>query len=213
MQGVFNLRPPRPKLCPTWSVQAVLDMLKKWCPASSLDLKHLTLKTSMLVALASAKRPSSLSLLSIKEGLCEIGDSVIRLQPANLEKSEGVNHCAKPLILEKFEDPGLCPVVYLKAYIRRTAPLRSSEKLFVSVVAPHCGVTTPTISTWLQQTITRSGQNGTGGSTRAVSSTKALMSGASLAAVLEAGDWARVSTFSRFYYRPLSVTFQASVLN
>ena len=92
MQGVFNLQTPRLKLCPTWSVQAVLDMLKKWCPASSLDLKHLTLKTSMLVALASAKRPSSLSLLSIKEGLCEIGDSVIRLQSANLEKSEGVYH-------------------------------------------------------------------------------------------------------------------------
>ena len=198
---------PRGQFRLSWTCSRSGVQLLPW------DLKHLTLKTSMLVTLASAKRPSSLSLLSIKEGLCEIGDSVIRLQPANLEKSEGVNHCAKPLILEKFEDPGLCPVVYLKAYIRRTAPLRSSEKLFVSVVAPHCGVTTPTISTWLQQTITRSGQNGTGGSTRAVSSTKALMSGASLAAVLEAGDWARVSTFSRFYYRPVSVTFQASVLN
>ena len=67
LKGAYNSRPPRPKLCPTWSVSKVLEMLKEWSPASKLSLKCLTLKTTMLLALASAKRPSSLSLLSIRE--------------------------------------------------------------------------------------------------------------------------------------------------
>ena len=62
MKGVFNSRPPVKKLCESWSVMKVLQLLKTWSPAKTLDLKCLTLKTLMLLALATAKRCSSLSL-------------------------------------------------------------------------------------------------------------------------------------------------------
>ena len=42
LKGVYNSRPPRPKLCPTWSVQVVLNTLKDWTPASKLGLSCLT---------------------------------------------------------------------------------------------------------------------------------------------------------------------------
>ena len=214
LKGAFNNRPPRPKLCPTWSVDKVLKTLKTWSPASSLDLKCLTYKTSMLVALASAKRPSSLALLSVKRGFCEIGDSSIRFQPVDLEKTEGPNHCGRPLVIDKFQDdPRLCPFRYLKAYIKRAEALRSSDKLFVCVVAPHGAASTATILRWLQKAIQMSSQSGSGGSTRAASSSRALVKGVSLASVLEAGDWARASTFKRFYFKPSELSFQSSVLN
>ena len=214
LKGAYNSRPPRPKLCPTWSVHDVLSMLKKWAPASSLDLKRLTLKTSMLLALTSAKRPSSLSLFSVKAGYCELGESTIRLQPTALEKSEGPDHCAKPLTLHQFSDePRLCPVSYVKAYIDKTALLRSSDKFFISYIPPHGAVAAQTISRWLQETISQCGQSGPGGSTRSASTSKAVLNGSSLAAVLEAGDWARASTFSRFYYKPASMNFQSAVLS
>ena len=189
-------------------------MLKDWSPASKLSLKILTLKTSMLVALASAKRPASLSLMSLKEGFCEVGESTIRFQPVDLEKTEGVGHCAPPLLLTQFtEDPRLCPVFYLKAYIRATKPIRSSERLFVSLVAPHGSVTASTIAAWLKKVIAMSGQAGSGGSTRSASSSQAVMRGASLQAVLAAGDWARTSTFKKFYYKPSGLSFQEIVLH
>ena len=50
LKGVFNSRPPRPKLSPTWSVQDVLETISSWSPASRLDFKQLSLKTCMLVA-------------------------------------------------------------------------------------------------------------------------------------------------------------------
>ena len=68
MKGVFNTRPPVPSLCPTWSLVKVLNVLKDRSPLKSLDLKCLTLKTAMLLALASAKRCDSLSYLSLKTG-------------------------------------------------------------------------------------------------------------------------------------------------
>ena len=171
-------------------------------------------ETGMLVALATAKRPASLALLSIKEGFCEIGQSSIRFQPVDLEKTEGIGHCAPPLMLTQFtEDPRLCPVFYLKAYMRRTKTSRSSERLFVSLVAPHGAVPPSAIARWLKKTISMSGQVGSGGSTRAASSSQAVMNGASLQAVLAAGDWARASTFRKFYFKPTELSFQEIVLN
>ena len=117
-------------------------------------------------------------------------------------------------MLEAFpDDHRLCPVKYVKAYISRSKSLRSSNGLFISISKPHGAAATTTIARWLEKTISLSGQSGSGGSTRSVSSTKALLGGASLSAVLEAGDWARASTFSRFYFKPSKLSFQENVLN
>ena len=86
MKGIFNTRPPIKKVCEAWSVQKVLHLLKTWGPASKLDLKLLTLKTVVLLALACAKRCDSLSLLSVKDDFYEISENYIMLQPDGLEK-------------------------------------------------------------------------------------------------------------------------------
>ena len=57
-----------------------------------------------------------------------------------------------------------------------------------------------------------SGQGGSGGSTSSASSSEAIMKGATLQAVLAAGDWARASTFKKFYFKPTELTFQEIVL-
>ena len=213
LKGAFKSCPPRAKLCPTWSVKTVLDTLGEWSPASKLSLACLTYKTCMLVALASAKRPSSLSLLSIKQGFFEISQGRARFQPVDLEKSEGVSHCAPPLILEAYpEDPRVCPVHYIRAYLKETKGIRSSDRLFITLMAPHEAASVATITRWLKKTISLLGQVGSGGSTRSASGSQAIMNGASLKAVLEAGDWARASTFKKFYYKPTGLSFQKIVL-
>ena len=84
LKGAFNQRPPRPELWPYWSVDKILETLKAWSPISDFDLKNLSFKTVMLVALASAKRPRSLHLLSTEEGFCEISETRVRFQPVQL---------------------------------------------------------------------------------------------------------------------------------
>ena len=58
-----------------------------------------------------------------------------------------------------------------------------------------------------------SGQKGTGGSVRSGSSSYALSKGASIATVLEAGDWSRISTFKKHYYKPVPLSYSEHVLN
>lgn len=214
MRGVFNTRPPVKKLCESWSVLKVLQLLKTWSPATTLDLKCLTLKTLMLLALATAKRCSSLSLLTIKEGFCEISESMVRLQPVGLEKHSRPDMMGDPIVLKAYnEEPRLDPVNYLKNYIKRTKLIRKSDSLFITTVAPHGAAAKQTMSGWLAQVIRMSGQDGTGGSVRPASTSYAVARGASLETILQAGDWARASTFRKFYYKAVPLNFHNLVLN
>ena len=66
MKGVFELRPPQPRLFTTWSVMTVLNYFKKLL--SSLEdpnLKQLTLEVVMLSALVSAARCSFLHQMDL----------------------------------------------------------------------------------------------------------------------------------------------------
>ena len=214
MKGIFNSRPPIKTLCSTWYVSKVLKMLKDWSPASSLSLQCLTLKTVMLLALATAKRCSSLTLLSLKKGFCEFSDSLVRLQPIGLEKHSRPDLVGEPIVLSSYnEEPRLDPVYYLKVYVNRTKLLRKSEQIFVITVAPYGAAKKQTLSRWLSKVISLSGQEGTGGSVRSVATSHAMSRGASLETVLQAGDWSRASTFRKLYYKPVPLSFHNQVLN
>ena len=77
LKGVFNQRPLITKLVPSWSVKNILEVLQDWSPLRSLDLKTLTLKIAMLLELVTSKRCSSLVLLSLTEGYCDIQNEKI----------------------------------------------------------------------------------------------------------------------------------------
>ena len=214
MKGVFNSRPPIASVCGAWSVCQVLALLKQWSPSASLDLKCLTLKTVMLLALASPKRCNSLGLLTIKQDFFEISESYVKFQPDGLEKHSRPGLVATPLRIDALtDDPRIDPVHYVKAYLKRTKLIRKSESFFVTHKSPHGSASVTTIARWLAQVISQSGQKGTGGSVRSGSSSYALARGASLEAVLEAGDWSRVSTFKKFYYKPVPLTYMKHVLS
>ena len=112
LKGIFNLRPPQITLFPTWSVKNVLDMLEKWGPSSILCFKLLTYRTVMLLALSSAKRSASLSLLIVKEGYLELGEQKIVLQPCGLEKHSRPGFEGGPIEIEAFTASiNICPVI------------------------------------------------------------------------------------------------------
>jgi hypothetical protein len=206
MKGIFNSRPVVPKLFPAWSVKTVLSTLAAWSPANSLSLKLLSLKTIMLVALATAKRASSIKLLTTKSGYIEISEGKIVLQPLGLEKHSRLDQSFPLITLRTYnEDPRLCPVYYLKAYLKRTESLRSSESVFVTIPRPHGAAAVATLLRWLKSVISQSGQHGPGGSVRSVTTSTAIGVGVTIEKVLEAGDWSRASTFRNFYYKSVPI--------
>ena len=55
MRGIYKCNPPIPRYQTTWNVQTVLTYLSSQSPVEGLDLKLLTLKLLMLIALVSAQ--------------------------------------------------------------------------------------------------------------------------------------------------------------
>ncbi len=80
-----RLNPPRPLTVPTWDLPTVLRALKgpPFEPLQSTDLRSLSLKTALLLALASVKRVGDLQALSTSPACLEFGpnDSKVVLKP------------------------------------------------------------------------------------------------------------------------------------
>ena len=68
-----------------------------------------------------------------------------------------------------------------------------------------------TVAQWMKKVIDLSGQSGTAGSSRSVASSNAMCRGVTLDKIMKAGDWARASTFGK-YYKAVPLTLQSANL-
>ena len=67
LKGVFNKIKPVPRYNNIWSVDTVLDYLSLFWPLDEINLKELTLKLVMLIALTTGQRCETLTFLDISE--------------------------------------------------------------------------------------------------------------------------------------------------
>ncbi len=111
-------------------------------PLQSADLKILSKKTLLLVALASIKRVGDLQAFSAVELCLEFGPGdghvVLRPRPGYVPKVPTTPFRDQAVSLQALPpeeaDPAmalLCPVRALRLYINRTQSLRTSDQLFV----------------------------------------------------------------------------------
>ena len=211
LKGIANLRPINTRYAATWDTNIVLDKVKTWFPLSNLNLKELTDKTVILLALGTASRAQTLAAIEIdniketKEGL------EIRIIERTKTDKPGK---AKPLLCLPFfkEKPELCIANTVIQYIKVTAKLRKDTKhLFISLNKPHKKVTTQTISRWIKKVLEKCGIDisiFSSHSTRHASSSTAFINGLDLEAIRKAAGWSEGSTvFAKFYNRPISKNF------
>lgn len=222
MRGARRLHPPCPPTVPSWDLPTVLRALKgaPFEPLQSIGLKALSLKTALLLALASVKRVGDLQALSMSPNCLEFGpnDSRVVLKPRHgyVPKVLSTPFRAQVVTLSALqnteEDPGLnllCPVRALKVYIERSAPIRRSEQLFICFGNRTRGlpVSKQRLSRWIVDAIQlaysslglQSPIGVRAHSTRAVSSSWAWSNGVTIAEICEAAGWSSPSTFARFY--------------
>ena len=164
-------RPKSSRNLPKWNLSVVLNELTKapFEPMKDTDLKHLTLKTAFLLALASGKRRSEIHAWVAnkvsnlgqweKVALFSSSDFIAKNQLAR-EGSQSVSPVTIPalttIVDRQFKDDrNLCPVRALRYYLDRTKDLRGSHSLlFISFKKGHTSDIRPaTLSSWLKQTI------------------------------------------------------------
>ncbi|XP_060542104.1 endonuclease/exonuclease/phosphatase family domain-containing protein 1 isoform X6 [Pantherophis guttatus] len=223
LRGAKNLCPPVLHRYPTWDLPLVLQSLTgpPYEPLQTASLRLLTCKVAFLVAITSARRISELAALSTRPDLCVFHTDrvVLRLDPTFVPKINSVFHRAQELIL-----PNFCPRPShprerrwhaldvrraLRIYLKRTAPFRRSESLFVSFLPTSQGgkVSSSTIGRWIRQTIAAAYDSRslprpsrlTAHSTRSASTTAAWATQAPLLEICRAATWSSPSPFIRHY--------------
>ncbi|KAL0165463.1 hypothetical protein M9458_037307, partial [Cirrhinus mrigala] len=165
----LRLNPPRSHLIPSWDLSIVLLGLRRapFEPLALVELKYLTLKTSLLIALTSIKRVGDLHAFSVSESCLEFGpvDSHVTLRPrpgyvpkvpTTPFRDQVVNLQALP---PEEADPALtllCPVRALRTYVDRTRSFRRSEQLFFCFGGQQMGnaVSKQRLAHWVVDAIT-----------------------------------------------------------
>ena len=226
MKGARRLRPVLRSLAAPWDLSTVLDALSRppFEPLQQVELKTLSFKTALLLALASAKRTSDIHALSVSPTCMQFlrGNSKVLLKPnpAFVPKVFDSALSYRPIELLAFHSPpfssreqerlnALCPVRALRVYVDRTAGFRKSEQLFVSCATSHLGkpLSKQRLSHWIVGAIAMA-YNSVGleppiglraHSTRGMSASWALFQGVSVEEICAAASWATPHTFARFY--------------
>ena len=140
LKGIYETRKPQPKYKTIWDVATVLRYLKTLQPLEQLSLKDLTLKLLMLLLLATGQRGQSIYLLSL-DGM-HMSSQSCKFELLEHIKTSKPNKRENSIDISSYQpDNTLCPLLTLKEYLKKTAPLRGKErKLFVSFIQPHKGV-------------------------------------------------------------------------
>ena len=225
-------RPKSSRNLPKWNLSVVLNELTKapFEPMKDTYLKHLTLKTAFMLALASGKRRSEIhdwvankvSNLGQweKVALFPSSDFIAKNQLAR-EGSQSVSPVTIPalttIVDRQFkEDRTLCPVRALRYYLDRTKDLRGSRSLlFISFKKGHTSDIRPaTLSSWLKQTILlcykQADQQALdlvqvkAHDIRVFAASKAFYGGVSVDQIMQACHWKAHNTFTNFYLKDLT---------
>lgn len=224
MRGVNRATLTSTTLFPDWDLTVVLGALCRppFEPLESVDLKTLSLKTVLLVALTTAKRVSDIGALSVAPECMKFrsdGGKVL-LKPNVKFLPKTLRIVDTPTELAAFHPPPfeteedrrlncLCPVRALRLYRQKTQAVRSTNQLFISYDPRQKGsaVVRSSLSRWIVEAIalayTSAGvpvpERLRAHSTRAVASSWALARGASVQEVCLAANWSSPTTFAVFY--------------
>ena len=117
--------PPSCKHFDPWDVKHLLSLLESWTPASSLTTFKLAWKTATLLALLNVKHCSDSTLLCINNQHLFIHCHAAIFIPLSGGKTDHQGHLPPQIHIESHIDVNLCPVFYLKAYLRCTESFRT----------------------------------------------------------------------------------------
>ncbi|XP_037301262.1 uncharacterized protein LOC115454479 isoform X1 [Manduca sexta] len=206
-KGIFKLRPKKPKYEVVWDPSIVLDYLSSLYPNESLGLELITKKLVTLMALVTAHRIQTLSLICIDN--ITINDNNVTIKITELIKTSAPGRPQPNLILPFFkENCSICPATTLLCYLNYTAKLRQDcKKLIITTKKPFHAASTTSISRWIRQILSSSGIDTakfTAYSTRHASTSKASEGGINIEVIRKAAGWSQRSlTFARFYKMPI----------
>lgn len=192
ISSCYNLNPPQPRYTSMWDPNVVLEFIAAQGENEPRSLAYVTRKTAVLVVLASLLRVSELAAINFLSG---------PLQTISLPGMA--------------DEPG-CPARAMRDYKERTVKLRtdSNSSFFLGLIPQHVDVSANTISRWVKEFLKTAGVDTAiflAHSTRGAAASSAAAKCVAIDNMLRAGNWARESTFRRFYDRRIVLSIGENV--
>ena len=214
IKGIFECRPSLPRYQESWDVTVVLAYLAKLGPPEKLNLKNLTLKVFIMMALLSGQRHQTLHTLAI-DCMQISSDKCVFSINSLLKTSRPGKHLACIEFQAYAPDVILCIVKHLK---HRDILQSDVKQLFISYTKPHKAVSLDTVSWWIKTTLVNAGidtSKYSALSTRSESTSAAKGNNISIATIMKSAGWSQESTFTKFYDKPVCPreNFGAELLN
>ncbi|XP_047029537.1 uncharacterized protein LOC124637219 [Helicoverpa zea] len=204
LKGAYKLKPSKPKYTHTWDPQLVLNHVSNWYPNRDLDLYRLTKKLVILLALCTAQRVQTLSLIKLEN--INISSTGIKIIITDIIKTSAPGREQPVLFLPYFVDnTNICPATVLSDYIYATKTLRNknSDNLILTIKKPNRAATAQTISRWIKLVLSESGVDTSifsAHSTRHASTSSASSAGVCIDTIRRTAGWtSRSHTFAKFY--------------
>lgn len=219
LKGAYKLRPATPKYSFTWDPQIVLNFIAEWVPNKDLSIEKITKKLVVLLALCTAHRAQTLSLIKLDN--VKIGPTGVHIGISDVIKTSAAGREQPVLFLPHFhENKAICPATAIEDYINMTNNIRSmtTNNLILTYKRPHKPATSQSISRWIKQVLSASGVNVStfsAHSTRHAATSTASASGVSLDIIRKTAGWTSKSqSIAKFYHRQIlnNDSFAKSVL-
>lgn len=209
MKGASNLKPCAPKYDVTWDPDIVLKLFMHKESNENLPLIDLSKKLITLLALITAHRMQTFSLINV-DNIEFFSEKMVIKIPKRI-KTSGRNRLQPLLTIPYFTDNyKICVATTLVSYLSRTEQLRKDSKckeLFLSCKKPYKKVGPQTLSRWVSLTLTEAGLDTkvfSAHSTRHAATSAAKNKGVSIDLIKKTAGWtANSSTFAKFYDRTI----------
>jgi hypothetical protein len=221
MKGVFKLRPSKPRYNVTWDPNIVLNYLSHKWPNETLSLEILGRKSLTLLALVTAHRVQTLSLIKLSNIKVNAPVDITIHIPDSIKTTKPNSY--QPILRLPYFDtrPEICPARCLEVYINKTATLRKEhDYLFISHRRPHNKLSPQTLCHWIKNTLCFSGIDTSifsAHSTRHAATTSANKLEVSLDLIRKTAGWTNSSSvFAKYYNKEIIVDpnqFAMSVLS
>ncbi len=220
--GALRLRPPVWSRIPPWDLAVVLNALCRppFEPIEEVSVRHLTLKTVLLLAISSLKRVRDLQALSVAPTHLDFAPGMAKVflypQAGYVPKVPSVT--PQPVVLQAFSLPPfrepdqqklncMCPVRALDTYVHRAALWRKVDQLLICYGPLKRGLpaSKQTLNQWIVDAINMSYESSDlplpkgvkAHSNRSVVASKAFFAGVPLQDICNAAGWSTPMTFIR----------------
>nr|CAH7758415.1 unnamed protein product [Callosobruchus chinensis] len=197
------------------------NLSEKLYPLEELSLEKLSHKLVMLMALTSAHRLQTFSLIKIQNISVKSKQVEIRIpdkiKTSGKSKSQPISHF--PFFIEK---PQLCVASTICHYLEVTKTLRSpsENRLILTIKKSHRAASSQSLSRWLKNILTTCGIDTNifkGHSPGHAATSAAARAGLNIEIIRETAGWTKNSeVFNKFYHKPLAKddsTFAKAVLS